>query len=283
MTFRTILMAASGGSASAGATELACRLAQQFKAHLEGFHVRLDPYEIVAGAMGGESFGLALAGDWIDQIKGESAKLAHRTRLNFETVAASYGLTLAGAASMAWREETGHAPAMVAARARFFDLAVLGRSERAIDRPHTDAVEETLLQSGRPVLLAPAQVPETLGNVLAIGWNGSAQAVRALSASLPFLGPSAEVVIVTIGEAQGFDVDSLRAYLAWHGVKSRHQPLGATGEGERGPALLSAARQAGAGLLALGGYGHRPWREILFGGATREVLDISLMPLLLAH
>jgi nucleotide-binding universal stress UspA family protein len=33
----------------------------------------------------------------------------------------------------------------------------------------------------------------------------------------------------------------------------------------------------------MGAFGHAPWRELLFGGATREVIGTSLMPLLLAH
>ena len=47
--------------------------------------------------------------------------------------------------------------------------------------------------------------------------------------------------------------------------------------------LLSEARSEGADLLVMGGYGHRPWRELLFGGATREVVGASLWPISIAH
>jgi nucleotide-binding universal stress UspA family protein len=50
-----------------------------------------------------------------------------------------------------------------------------------------------------------------------------------------------------------------------------------------GQQLLSAAHDENAGLLVMGGYGHVPWREFLFGGATREVVGTSLLPLLLTH
>jgi nucleotide-binding universal stress UspA family protein len=33
----------------------------------------------------------------------------------------------------------------------------------------------------------------------------------------------------------------------------------------------------------MGGYGHAPWREALFGGATREAVKAMTMPLLLMH
>ena len=43
MAIRTILAATSGGTASNGAIKLACRLARRFSAHVEGYHVMLDP------------------------------------------------------------------------------------------------------------------------------------------------------------------------------------------------------------------------------------------------
>ena len=33
----------------------------------------------------------------------------------------------------------------------------------------------------------------------------------------------------------------------------------------------------------MGGYGHKPWREALFGGVTRDIIGTSLLPLLLMH
>jgi nucleotide-binding universal stress UspA family protein len=50
-----------------------------------------------------------------------------------------------------------------------------------------------------------------------------------------------------------------------------------------GQQLLSAAREENADLLVMGGYGRVPWREFLFGGATRDVVGVSLLPLLLTH
>ena len=55
MDIRTILAAVSGGAASAGAIELACRLAQRFSSHLEGYHARLDPREMAL--IGADGFG----------------------------------------------------------------------------------------------------------------------------------------------------------------------------------------------------------------------------------
>jgi nucleotide-binding universal stress UspA family protein len=55
-------------------------------------------------------------------------------------------------------------------------------------------------------------------------------------------------------------------------------------EGVRtGEQLLSAARDAGADLLTMGAFGHAPWRESLFGGATETIVGSSYLPILMVH
>jgi nucleotide-binding universal stress UspA family protein len=286
MAFKTILAAASGGTASDGAVELACRLARRFESYLEGFHVRIDPLAIAA--MASDGFGAPLVGEWIEQIEIEAADRAKRTKAAFSGAVARHGLSLSDAsppspASVVWREDTGYAPLLVSRRARFFDLVVLGRSDRVVDRPHSDAVEETLLCSGRPVLLAPAKAPAAFGETIVVGWNGSAEGVRALAASLPLLGAARAVSIVTVGDREQEAATDVLEYLSRQGIIAAHykvRPVAGAGPGQQ---LLAAAREQGADLLVMGGYGHSPWREILFGGATREIVGVSLLPLLLSH
>jgi len=285
MTIRTILAGASGGTASDGAIEVACRLAKQFQAHLEGLHVRPDPEELIMAA--GAGFGMPLPGDWVDRVSGDAEAAATRLKASFLAAASRHGLPVreapATGASVSWHEETGYAPSALAARARFFDLIVLGRSERVVDRPYTDAVEETLIGSGRPVLLAPARMPDTVGATIALGWNGSPEAVRVMTASLDLLQAASAVFVITVGDKHKDSAGLIRDYLAWRGIaaKVRHVPsIAGVGPGAQ---LLSAARDDGADLLVMGGYGQTPWREMLFGGATREIVGVSLLPLLISH
>jgi nucleotide-binding universal stress UspA family protein len=287
MTIKTILVGASGGTASDGAIELACQIARRFDAHLEGFHVRPDPRQlaIVVGAGG---FNMPIDSSWADQMAIDAATTAATTRTAFTTALARHGLKVAEAPpqvgpSAAWRDETGYAPLLVSRRARFFDLVVLGRSERVIEQPHTNTIEEVLIHSGRPVLLAPAHPAATMGNSIAVAWNGSPQAVRALTATLPLLAAARAVTIVTVSGAHEESATSVKQYLGWQGISGniRHvSRLSGTGPGDQ---LLVAARDEGADLLVMGGYGRTPWRELLFGGATREVVSASVLPLLISH
>ncbi len=292
MTIRTILAAASGGSANDGALELACRCAQRFGAHLEAFHAQPDPRDLFTYASG-DSMGMSLSGDFVDRFVRDSDAIAAKTKAAYEAAIARHQIPASAgpgtplpekiAASAGWRLEVGYGPALVSRRARFFDLIVLGRSDRVVDQPHTDVVEQTLIQSGRPVLLAPARAPARLGDTVTVGWNGSAEATRALVGSLPFLVRAKAVVVVTIGDRHQESAAALVEYLGWHGVAAKHRHVASVAHTGAGQQLLATAHEEGADLLVMGGYGQMPWREFLFGGATREVVGASLLPLLLSH
>jgi nucleotide-binding universal stress UspA family protein len=290
MTFKTILAAASGGSASDGTLELACRFARRFGAHLEAFHAKPDPRDLFTYST--DSFGTSMTGDFVDRFVKDADAIAGKTKASFEATIARHQLAVSSApslappatisASAAWHEEVGYAPTLVSRRARFFDLVVLGRSDRVVDQPHTDVVEQTLINSGRPVLVAPAQAID-IGDNVAIGWNGSAAATRALTAALPFLASAGKVSIITIGDRHQGSAAALVEYLGWQGVVAQHRHMPAIEHAGVGQQLLSAAHEENANLLVMGGYGQVPWREFLFGGATREVVGASLLPVLLTH
>jgi nucleotide-binding universal stress UspA family protein len=288
MTIRTILAAASGGSASNGALDLACQLARRCEAHLEGFHAMPDAGSVLAAM--GDGIGAPAPVGLIDTVLAEAASTAARARALFDEAIARHGIAPGATAPLAlhrpsasWREETGSAPPLVARRARFFDLAVLGRSDRVVNEPHSDTIEETVLRSGRPVLLAPSQPPSGIGYVIAVAWDGSPPAVRSLAAALPLLRQASAVTLITAGDIEPSDAQAAIDHLAWHEVNAEHRAIAGGSARQIGAALIGAAREAGADLLVMGGYGHPPWREMLFGGATRTAVATMPLPLLLMH
>lgn len=287
MTIKTILVGASGASATEGAFELACGLAARLHAHVEGYHVLLDP--LAAFAAFGAGDGIAVSETFINELVAKAEAGAAEMKAAFEAAAARHGLapvTAPGgkAASCAWRQEAGHAPSLVAQRARFFDLAVLGRSERAVRGPSSDTIEQTLRESGRPVLLAPSKAPTAFGRSIALAWNGSEEAVRALATALPMLEAADSVELITAGDAADSDVAEVVTYLAWHGIAAARRNVPSGFRDNTGMALIEAATGVGADLLVMGGYSRPPMLEAVFGGATREVTRVDLpIPLLLVH
>lgn len=294
MTIHTIFVAVSGGSASRGAVELACRLARRYEAHVEGFHVRADPRDAVLAF--GDGFGTPVVGDLMERTAQEVADAAARARQMFDKAIAGHGVAMradppapqpgtkpAFKATAAWQEETGFAGELVPRRARLFDLVVLGRSDRVVDAPHSDVLEDTVMRCGRPVLLAPARTPEDLGTTVAIAWNGSAEAARAVAGALPFLAHAKKSIVLTAGDADTAEGTALVQALAWRGIAATTRHLAPVSGVNIGEQLLAAARDDSADMLVMGGYGKAPWREFLLGGATRQVVGTSLLPILIAH
>lgn len=291
MEIRTILAAVSGGRASSGVIELACRLARRFDSHLEALHARLDPRELVVAAADG--FSTPMSTNIVEQAMREAADAAVKACAMFDAALTRHALARRDApppldsdpallrqASACWREETGYGASTVAARARLFDLLILGRSGRVVDEPYSDAIEAALLGSGRPVLIAPTEPPKVLGETIAFAWNDTPESARALAGAMPFLRAAREVHVLSVGQAHA---GQLVQHLGWHGVRATADAVAAVERVGVGELLLAAARDHAADLLVMGGYGHAPWREALFGGATRQVIGTSLLPLLLSH
>src|SRR3546814_7989003 len=68
-------------------------------------------------------------------------------------------------------------------RARYSSLSIIGSGER-LSKPRTNLSfsEDMIFASGRPILLLPEAWPaERLPRHLVIGWNGSAEATRAVA------------------------------------------------------------------------------------------------------
>ncbi len=291
MEFRTILAAVSGGKASAGVIELACRLAQRFGSHLEAYHVRLDPRELVV--MAADGMGTPLTGEIIETATREAAAAASGARQMVEAAVNRHAVAwraeppplgaesaLLHQASARWHEEEGYGAVKVADRARLFDLTILGRSGRVADEPYSDAIEQALLSAGRPVLVAPVEAPAAFGESIALAWNNSAEAAKAVAAALPLLLRARQVHVLSVGKTGGA---ALAQHLAWYGIRASAEevfPVKGVGAGEL---VLAAARDHACDLLVMGGYSRAPWREMLFGGATRQVVGASLLPLLLSH
>lgn len=288
MSIRTILAALSGGVATGATAELACRLARRFAANLEGFHVLPDAAAVIAKT--GEGIGSPASAALAESMMTEAALKAAQTHHLFNEAVERHRIardipprTAAGSASATWREATGDAARLVAGHARFFDLAVLGRSDRTINEPYSDTVEQVLIRSGRPILLAPAEPLGDIGRVVGIAWNGSPQSVRAAAAALPFLRAATTVLLITAGDPENAEGSSAVEYLAWHGIAAELRRIAASSGRRTGTTLLDAAREAGADLLVMGAYGHAPWREQLFGGATHGAVRAMSLALLLMH
>ena len=178
----------------------------------------------------------------------------------------------------------------LALQARVADLLVLSQPDE-----HAELVTQVLPQAGRPVLLLPfASAAPPLVRRILVAWDGSREAARALTSSLPLL-QHAQAVDLVVCEtdaasrvARDVELSDPLAWLARHGVRASLRRHTVTGGGRFnrdivGEALLSAASDGSYDLLVMGAYAHSRLRETLLGGVTRTVLARMTLPVLLEH
>ncbi len=171
-----------------------------------------------------------------------------------------------------------------AAEARYHDLSVLPWSgETALAQEMSEAV---VFGSGRPTILVPPSArPASLDHV-AIAWDESRVAARALGDALSLLPEGGRVSVLTVKDEKplsGSDIArSLASSLERRGFEAKPYSIGLGGKAI-GEALQEAAVKEGAQVLAMGGFGHSRLRDFVLGGATKGVLTKLLLPALLSH
>jgi nucleotide-binding universal stress UspA family protein len=283
---KSILVPATGGETDGAVFAAALTVARAAAAHLDFLHVRVDAAALAAG-MATDGAG-ALAGGMLEHIEQESDEREQKALQAFDRFCRRHALAVAEAPGAAkttvqWHREIGAEPAWIAAYGRTADLIVAGR---ATDDGGilTDSLEAALLQTGRPLLIAPAAGLMALPQSVVIAWKGTPEAGRAVTAAMPLIERANTVEILSIVEdgAEPDDgADRLAASLRWHGLAVRASRL-PPGEGGIAETLLAAAQQHDA-LLVMGGYGHSRLVERVFGGVTERVLRDAPVPVLMAH
>jgi nucleotide-binding universal stress UspA family protein len=171
------------------------------------------------------------------------------------------------------------------ARTRDITLVPIGPAVEG-DR---DLAETVLFGSGRPVLVYPESQeisPAALFGTVAIAWDCSARAARAVADALPILRRARQVRIFTaLGEkpqaVKGAARDLVR-HLEAHGVDAGVDERLAH-EDSIGHRLADYVAAAQLDLLVMGGFGHARLREFVLGGATDAILEAPPCPVLMSH
>jgi nucleotide-binding universal stress UspA family protein len=280
---RVILVPLAGDADDETALAAAYSVARAFGAHVAALFVRPDLVDVVADFEGGSQ---EVLGEVMRATSSRRDERARHARQAAEAAGSAAGAVASAqpdasaALSWSWQEVTGAAQEIVPQLGRLADLIVLAGLDRG---QRQSEFEAALVGAARPLLLVPSAATETIGRTVAVAWNGSAEATRALSGAMRFLERAAEVHLLTAAGARTeVELGSrLAAYLAWHGITTQAHAL--YPEDSIGADLLAKAKELRADLLVMGGYGHSRVRELIFGGVTRHVLHHLELPVLIAH
>jgi nucleotide-binding universal stress UspA family protein len=178
----------------------------------------------------------------------------------------------------------GGAMGAAAIEARQFDLSLV--PVPADGAGPQDMAQALVFDSGLPVILVPETAKAAPLDHIAVAWDGSRVAARALSDALHLLAPGGRVTVLTVHGEKALARDDLAGNLATtlrlRGYDAKAANIALDGR-PIGEALQAGAREAGAGLLAMGGFGHSRFRDFVLGGATLGILSHLRMPVLLSH
>lgn len=287
--FRYILVPASGADTDEPVFRAALVMARATVGHLAFLHVCPDVENLVISMATGDVAGTAGIGDLMERLEQDAAAGEALAKQRMLAFCGRHRITLADtggsdAPTAEWRSATGDEARLVAAQGRAADLTVLGRV-RDDDTVMLHLLHSVLLDSGRPMLIAPARPVDRIGVRIAIAWKDTPEAARAVAAALPMLPGADAVTVVSVEEDARTAMeacDLLRHSLSWH---NRATAVRHVRPGGREPveALLAAVADLNADLLVMGGYSHSRVREIVFGGFTRRVLRAADVPVLMAH
>ncbi|HET6907283.1 MAG TPA: universal stress protein [Rhodanobacteraceae bacterium] len=257
------------------ASRYGSQLAAQFGASVAGAYTFPSPVYI----------GSAYAAEVIAVIM-ENAQKLERSALNakdsFLAFTAAYGVKHAE-----WMVAEGDTADILAQASTRFDLLVLEHpGDEHRDSPSD--LPEMVLKAGAPCIVLPRAIaPSENITRVAVAWNGSEEAMRAMHGAIPFLQGRSVLLLVGLERETYKNVFwktpfHIREYLEAHGVNVSTRVV-EVDDDEAGTELLKQAMDFKADLLVMGAYGHSRFSEWLLGGATRHVLAHAHLPVLLRH
>lgn len=278
MSLKTIIVHIDSTPRCSARIKLAAQLAIEYDAHLIGVAPSGWPPMAMMPAMRDPMVPVTAVDAGPIRTRGESALAAFEVQVG--------ALGVASVETRLVEEEDGLALAM---HGLCSDLIIVGQARGAGSESaaRSDFPEWVMMNGAAPVLVVPAHGEfATIGTRVAVAWNGSIEARRAIGSALPMLRKADKVHLLMINADGNINGGTdMGLYLTRHGVNAELDADTNTDASSRdaGQALIAASAECGADLLVMGAYGRSRMREMLMGGASRTMLESMQVPVWMAH
>ena len=281
MAWKTIQIFVNDMARDQVALETAINLARRSNGHLDITCLGIDFTEPAAWYTGVHALALPVALEDAARVAATQESLM-RTRMENEDI--RWSLSTMTTPLIGLSQLVGEA-------ARFADLVVAPRPYGPGRTVACETIAEATLFNARTSLLV---VPDTIPawsagrpENIALAWNDSPESLAAARAALELTG-AASHTNVAIVDPHSHAADRsdpggrISQMLTRHGAKVEVSVLPKTLPDVAGT-ILRHASDLKADLLVMGAYGHSRLREAVIGGATRHILERTMMPVLLRH
>ena len=263
----------------------AATLALRYQSHIKVLHCRPRPEDLMP-------YGIAISASLQKLLLSQSAGVADQVedsmRKELEALAEQLKIRISekpldAVASTSWVEEQGRQVDIIKRHGRLADLIFVAKPDISRNLG-SNTLKAALFNTGRPVMMCPASdsPPTTLCDNVAIAWNGSIEASRAVALSINILEQASAVTVLTGGvEVNGADSASLLGYLSAKGIKAHLERLDSSKK--VGPELVERSMSIRADTLIMGAYSSSHEKETVFGGNTQYVVDNAEFPVVFVH
>lgn len=182
---------------------------------------------------------------------------------------------------------TSEAPGVLVEYARLRDLTIVPVPVGDyFDQWYAEAI---IFGSGHPTLVLP-HTRKRAGaftlDVVAVAWDFSRPAARAVADALPLLEKAKKVHVLTVANEKVIEsrrpTAEFAKYLGRHDVDVVLDTVDAA-DRRIGDILESYVTSCNADMLVMGAYGHSRIREFILGGATKSMLSRPPLPIFLSH
>ncbi len=287
MTIKNILVPVDGTKATRSALEISFILAARLGAHVDVLHVKTDAKSVVP------LLGEGMSGNMIEEMIEFAEKETNERFVTacemFDTVIFDNKISVlekpdGSGPSARWIQKVGHEEEYVAKLGRLADMIIVPLP--GVDSHPSIAmmINAALFETGRLVLLVPPNMPKKFGERAGIGWNGSVQAARAMTASMPLVELAKSAIIMTAESLQMDleEAEKLAESLGRRGLTVGTQIL-EDSKRPVGSELLKACHESGSDFLVMGAYTRSRLRQWVLGGVTSYILENSDLPVLMAR
>ncbi len=289
MPIKSIIAPVRGDGKGESVLGLALAIGRKFDSHIDVLHVHARPEDMIPF---GVPISRALQKTITDAADNLARQEEERIRARFDEYTKAKGVTVVPAdaadypvdrLSMSWHEETGKQAAVIRRLGRYSDLIVVARPERE-GALGMNTLTSALFDVRKLTAVAPPEPVTETGRHIAIAWNGSTEAARAVSWSLPLLSKADSVSILTAPDKDNTDTgsDRIARYLHLHGIEAQTDTFKA-GRRDIGQPLLDAVAKRGGDMIVMGGFGSEKRRELVLGGVTQYLVENAGLPLIMAH
>jgi len=273
MEYRSIVLNLDIDGMVEPVVKLGVDLAQRFDARLIGLSAAdVAPPVVMEGGMASE-------GESLTRQRKNIKRRLEDLHAQFESIA---GATV----HTQWRGAVGNPTRLLIESARLADLIVTASPEGASfgNAYRSTDLGNLILQAGRPVFVASTNQENLRINKVLVGWKDTREARRAVLDAMPFLQLAQEVRVLTIDDGPTDEtwnaLDDVVAFLDVHGVEAKAEVFP---EKSNGGTIADVAGAMNADLVISGAYGHSRFREWVFGGATRSLLEADRLNRLMSN